>query len=175
MNPVIAWWFATATSVSASSRPEPGPLSVKKPRVNDRREGVRFTSSLPAAVSTPLTYDRRANPGALPEGPFRRVTSVRRSRRFWVKERVIFRRRRLPRLKQQWIDEYRDWNQRSLKNKHYVYLWADGIYFNVRLSADRPCMLVLMGADGRRQEGADRTLSTASARAHSRGKSYSWT
>lgn len=44
------------------------------------------------------------------------------------------------------MDEYRDWNGRSLQNKHYVYLWADGIYFNVRLSADRLCMLVLMGA-----------------------------
>jgi transposase-like protein len=27
-----------------------------------------------------------------------------------------------------------------------VYLWADGIYFNIRLSDDRPCVLVLMGA-----------------------------
>jgi transposase-like protein len=27
-----------------------------------------------------------------------------------------------------------------------VYWWADGIYFNVRLTDDRPCVLVLMGA-----------------------------
>lgn len=26
-----------------------------------------------------------------------------------------------------------------------MYLWADGIYFNVRLTRDRPCMLVVMG------------------------------
>src|SRR5271156_1276673 len=26
------------------------------------------------------------------------------------------------------------------------YLWADGIYFNIRLTDDRPCVLVLMGA-----------------------------
>ena len=25
-------------------------------------------------------------------------------------------------------------------------MWADGIHFNVRLTSDRPCMLVLMGA-----------------------------
>ena len=27
-----------------------------------------------------------------------------------------------------------------------MYVWADGIYFNVRLSNDRPCVLVLIGA-----------------------------
>jgi transposase-like protein len=52
----------------------------------------------------------------------------------------------ITRLKEQWMDEYKDWNRRSLAGKHYVYMWADGIYFNVRLSNDRPCMLVIMGA-----------------------------
>ena len=27
-----------------------------------------------------------------------------------------------------------------------MYLWVDGIYFNVRLEPDRPCMLVIVGA-----------------------------
>jgi transposase-like protein len=27
-----------------------------------------------------------------------------------------------------------------------VYVWADGIYFNVRLEPERPCLLVLIGA-----------------------------
>ena len=27
-----------------------------------------------------------------------------------------------------------------------MYVWADGIYFNVRLNKDRPCVLVLVGA-----------------------------
>ena len=27
-----------------------------------------------------------------------------------------------------------------------MYVWADGIYFNVRLDKDRPCVLVLVGA-----------------------------
>ena len=30
--------------------------------------------------------------------------------------------------------------------KHYVYIWADGIYFNIRLSEERPCLLLLIGA-----------------------------
>jgi transposase-like protein len=28
----------------------------------------------------------------------------------------------------------------------YVYVWADGVYFNVRLEGSRQCILVLMGA-----------------------------
>jgi transposase-like protein len=34
-----------------------------------------------------------------------------------------------------------------------VYIWADGIYFNVRLQPDRPCILALIGAtkDGRKE------------------------
>jgi transposase-like protein len=27
-----------------------------------------------------------------------------------------------------------------------VYVWADGVYFNIRLEEDRQCILVLMGA-----------------------------
>jgi len=50
------------------------------------------------------------------------------------------------RLKEQWEEEYVEWNRRELSLKHYVYIWADGIYFNVRLSDDRPCLLVLLGA-----------------------------
>ena len=50
------------------------------------------------------------------------------------------------RLKTQWEQEYRDWSNRSLEGKHYVYLWADGVHFNVRLEEDRQCILVLMGA-----------------------------
>jgi putative transposase len=33
-----------------------------------------------------------------------------------------------------------------LSAKAYVYWWADGIYFNVRLDEERSCVLVLMGA-----------------------------
>jgi putative transposase len=30
--------------------------------------------------------------------------------------------------------------------KRYVYWWADGVYFNVRLDEERSCVLVLIGA-----------------------------
>jgi transposase-like protein len=50
------------------------------------------------------------------------------------------------RLKQVWEKEYDEWMKRDLSYKQYVYIWADGIYFNVRLSEERPCLLVLIGA-----------------------------
>ena len=49
------------------------------------------------------------------------------------------------RLKESWETEYSNWNKRDLSKKHYVYIWADGIYFNVRLTDERPCILVLLG------------------------------
>jgi putative transposase len=33
-----------------------------------------------------------------------------------------------------------------LSRKRYVYWWADGVYFNVRLDEERTCVLVLIGA-----------------------------
>lgn len=51
----------------------------------------------------------------------------------------------ISRLKTRWIDEYRQWNQRSLANKHYVYVWADGVHFNIRGDESRQCILVLIG------------------------------
>jgi len=33
-----------------------------------------------------------------------------------------------------------------LSQKRYVYWWADGVYFNVRLDEERTCVLVLIGA-----------------------------
>jgi len=62
----------------------------------------------------------------------------------------------ITRLKGGWEQEYKDWSKRSLKSKRYVYLWADGVYFNVRLEDpgnSRQCILVLMGAtaDGKKE------------------------
>ena len=53
------------------------------------------------------------------------------------------------RLKEKWSQEYEVWSRRDLSGKHYLYVWADGIYVNVRLEDDanrRQCLLVLMGA-----------------------------
>ncbi len=39
------------------------------------------------------------------------------------------------------------------KDRHYVYLWADGIYFQARAEPDNQCMLVIIGAtpEGRKE------------------------
>ncbi len=52
-----------------------------------------------------------------------------------------------------WQGDYDVWNKRSLEGKQYVYVWADGVHFNVRLEEDRQCILVLMGAtpEGRKE------------------------
>ena len=57
------------------------------------------------------------------------------------------------RIKKVWEDEYGEWRSRSLAGKRFVYLWADGVYFNVRLEEERSCILVIVGAtaDGHKE------------------------
>jgi hypothetical protein len=46
------------------------------------------------------------------------------------------------RFKSSWEEDYKIWCQHDLKAKRYVYWWADGVYFNVRLDEERSCVLV---------------------------------
>ena len=50
------------------------------------------------------------------------------------------------RLKQQWEQDYDTWRRRDLSKRRYVYIWADGIYSNVRMD-DKRCLLVIIGSD----------------------------
>ena len=50
----------------------------------------------------------------------------------------------ISRLKGKWKAEMQQWKRRSLKGKHYVYIWADGLYSNVRMD-ERQCLLVIIG------------------------------
>ena len=50
----------------------------------------------------------------------------------------------ISRLKAKWNAEHQDWQDRSLKHKRYVSIWADGIYFNIR-DDERQCILVIIG------------------------------
>ena len=50
------------------------------------------------------------------------------------------------RLKGIWEEDFQKWSGRSLAGKRFIYLWADGIYCNVRLEEGRPCLLVVIGA-----------------------------
>ncbi len=57
------------------------------------------------------------------------------------------------RLKQVWQKEYEQWSKRELSHKEYVYWWADGVHFNVRLDNERQCILVIIGVtvDGQKE------------------------
>jgi transposase-like protein len=52
----------------------------------------------------------------------------------------------ISRLKQHWEQDYQNWTRRDLSGKRCVYVWADGIYSNVRMD-DRLCLLVIIGSD----------------------------
>jgi putative transposase len=137
-----------------------GLVEVQQPRVNDRRideqgQRMRFSSTIlpPYLRRTqsldeliPWLYLRGLSTGDFTEalqallGPQAKGLSATN----------------IVRLKECWQQEWKDWSKQSLAEKTYVYLWADGIYFNIRLEEpdnSRQCILVLMGAtaDGRKE------------------------
>jgi putative transposase len=125
-----------------------GPVEVKQPRVHDRRpteEREKFCSQIlpPYLRKTksveeliPWLYLKGISTGDFNEalaallGPDAKGLSATT----------------VTRLKGIWQDEYQQWSRRSLADKRYVYVWADGIHFNIRLENERQCILVLMGA-----------------------------
>ena len=52
----------------------------------------------------------------------------------------------IARLKGEWEVDYKRWQRRDLSARHYVYVWADGIYLQARMEPQAECMLVLIGA-----------------------------
>lgn len=122
-----------------------GTVDVCQPRVHDRRPGKKFTSrilppymrrvpSLEALI--PALYLKGVSTNAFPEA----LQAILGEGAAGLSPSTI------GRLKEAWHKEYDEWNKRDLHGKRYVYFWADGIYFNVRLTDDRPCVLVIMGA-----------------------------
>ena len=137
-----------------------GAVEVRQPRVNDRRidengRRIRFSSNIlpPYLRRTksideliPWLYLKGISTGDFTEaleallGPHASGLSATN----------------IVRLKESWQQEWGTWSKRSLEGKHYVYLWADGIHFNIRLEDpgnNKQCILVLMGAteDGRKE------------------------
>jgi putative transposase len=57
------------------------------------------------------------------------------------------------RLLASWPADYETFGRRDLSNRDYVYVWADGVHFRVRLEQARLCCLVLVGvrADGTKE------------------------
>ena len=59
----------------------------------------------------------------------------------------------ISRLKQVWHQEYGAWCKRDLSRQEYVYIWADGMYFNIRGDESKQCILVIIGvtAEGNKE------------------------
>ncbi len=122
-----------------------GPLPIKRPRVNDKRKGQRFTSAiLPAFMRRVPSIDALI--------PVLYLKGVATNDFSEALEAILgpnaagLSATNIVRLKEGWKKDYEDWQSRDLSQSRYVYWWADGIYFNVRLEPDRPCVLVVMGA-----------------------------
>jgi len=130
-----------------------GPIAVERPRVDDRRvdaEGYRcrFTSKIPPPYLRrtrsveeliPWLYLKGISTGDMLEA----LAALLGPQAAGLSATTVCR------LKRIWEAELQEFSRRSLKDKQYVYVWADGVYFNVRLEDEanrRQCILVLMGA-----------------------------
>jgi transposase-like protein len=121
-----------------------GDVEIKVPKIRDRSgSGVRFNSSLlPPYLKRarsveellPWLYLKGVSTGDYQDA----LAALLGDQAKGLSANTI------SRLKQHWIDEHRDWCQRDLSQKRYVYWWADGIYSKVRMD-DRLCLLVIIG------------------------------
>src|SRR2546425_1171118 len=126
-----------------------GPVAVRQPRVRDREaaegERIRYSPSIvpPYArrskileVLIPILYLKGISTGDFEEALAALVG----------KEAPGLSASTIARLKEVWIDEHEHWRKRDLSAKHYVYVWADGIYLQARLEDAKQCILVIIGA-----------------------------
>lgn len=125
-----------------------GPLEVEPPRVDDRRvdergERRRFVSKIlpPYLRKTkvieemiPWLYLKGISTNDMPEA----LSHLGFDGSGFSSTNVV-------RMKGLWSDEYEIWRRRDLSSKKYVYWWVDGLHLGVRLSDERPCLLVIMG------------------------------
>ena len=129
-----------------------GPVRVAAPRVNDKRAGEKFTSQI-------LPPFMRRVPSIDALIPCLYLKGVSTGDFVGALEAILgpqatgLSATNIVRLKEVWKADYDAWRKRDLSDKHYVYMWADGIHFNVRLDDERMCMLVIIGAtpDGRKE------------------------
>ena len=126
-----------------------GTIQIRTPRVNDRRveeggERRRFTSEIlppymrrspKVSEVLPILYLR-----GLSTGDFRPALEG-----LLGKEASGLSATNISRMTGEWDEEYQVFRKSSLAEKDYVYVWVDGIHFNVRLEDDRLCTLVMIG------------------------------
>jgi len=129
-----------------------GPLAVRQPRVRRRDGGERFTSS----ILPPFLRRLPSVDNLIPALYLRGIST----NQFEAALEAILgpgaaglSATNIVRLKASWQKEYEEWSTRDLSDQRYVYWWADGLYFQVRLGQDRPCLLIIVGTreDGRKE------------------------
>lgn len=122
-----------------------GPINIRQPRVKDKRDEESFSSAILPKYKRkteslekliPELYLRGISTNNFPEA----LSALLGKNAEGLSSTNIVR------MKKVWEQEYETWLKRDLKDSRYVYIWADGIYFNIRLDAARPCILVLIGA-----------------------------
>lgn len=103
-----------------------GEVEIKAPRVHDRREGYRFSSfilppymrkSPKISEVLPVLYLKDLSSGDFSEAL---ESLVGKDAKGLSANSII-------RLKAKWLEEYRQWKKRSLKDLKYAYIWADGV------------------------------------------------
>jgi transposase-like protein len=133
-----------------------GRIEVTAPRINDKRvdetgERCRFRSAIlppwarkspKVAEVLPLMYLH-----GMSSGDFAPALAGFFGSSAGLSASVI------TRLTTQWQAEQRAFAERRLDDRDFVYVWADGVHFNVRLEEDRLCCLVIVGvrADGTKE------------------------
>jgi putative transposase len=127
-----------------------GTVELRAPRVDDRRrdehgQRTRFTSQIlppymrrspKVAEVLPILYLR-----GLSTGDFRPALNA-----LLGEDASGLSPTTIARLTGCWEKEYRDFGRRELSGREYVYVWVDGVHFNIRLEGDRLCTLVMIGA-----------------------------
>ncbi len=131
-----------------------GGVAVKVPRVGDRGAGaekVVFHSKLippylrrakSVEELLPWLYLKGVSTGDFSEA----LASLLGSEAAGLSSTTI------SRLKKDWIREYDTWRRRDLSKRRIVYVWADGIYSNIRMDEAKLCLLVIIGADDKGQK-----------------------
>ena len=145
------------TTASGSVSTAAGAVPVQAPRVNDKRideqtgERIRFSSAILPAWA-------RKSPQVAEVLPLLYLHGLSSSDFGPALEQFLgsgagLSASTITRLTTQWQDEQRAFNQRSLKDTDYVYVWFDGIHLKVRLEQDKVCLLVILGvrADGTKE------------------------
>jgi len=121
-----------------------GPIKVRQPGVR-HRDGGRFSSAilrpfmrrtLSVDALIPALYLKGISTGDFTEA----LAAILGEKASGLSATNIVR------LKAGWEADYKAWSQRDLSQKRYVYWWADGVYFNIRLDEERTCVPVLIGA-----------------------------